>query len=414
MLFVATLPGALKAEPQNFQGVLTLKDAVARIQTSGFDVRAARGDEAMAAADAATARALLRPQITVAVIGLDGNEPQLGLPVSNQAYGQAALTLPLFTPSTGASARASFSTAQAAGTTVTATSNDAVYVAVREYRRAQLSSAVFEARQAAVRDQQDHLRLTQIRVASGKSPRYMLARDRAALALAEQSAEDASSEKDQAANDLAALLDYGALSRLGIETLSVESFDETREAVLARALAQQPALLAADQRVAGAGAALNAGRGAYLPSASLTAQSYNGTSSPFLGRSGGQIQITATLPVVDGGSRSAAVARARGDLDKATALRDQLHVNVERDVADAYREFEAARRNLDTAQASQNDAQEQLRIARLREAAGKGIELETLDALAVAAQVRETSLRAFARFDVAIAAIHHAAGDSRG
>jgi len=405
---------AANAEPQNFDGTLTLQDAVARVQSSGFDVRAARGDAAMAAADAATVRASLRPQISISAIGLDGNEPQLGLPVSNQAYGQAALTLPLFTPSTRFSARAASTTARAAGTSVESTANDAVYAAVQEYRRAQLASAVFEARRIAVRDQQDHVRLTQIRVGDGKSPRYLLARDRAALAVAEQSQEDAAAEKDQTANDLAALLDYAVDSRLGIEPLTAESFDETREAVVSRALAQQPALLAAQHRVAAAESSLGAAHGAYLPSASLTAQSYNGTSSPSLGHGGGQIQVMATLPVVDGGSRAAAVERARGDLDKATALRDQVRVNVERDVADAYRELAAAERNLATAQAAQNDASEQLRIARVRESAGKGIELETLDALAVAAQVRETALRALARFDDAIAAVHHAAGDRSG
>lgn len=223
---VAASSVAVDAESQNFDGTLTLKDAVARVQDSGFDVRVARGDAAMAAADAATARALLRPQITVSAIGLDGNEPQLGLPVATQAYGQAALTLPLFTPSTGSTARAAFTTARAAGTSVAATANDAVYATVVLYRRAQLASAVFDARETAVRDQQDHVRLTQIRVANGKSARYVLARDRAALSIAEQSEEDAAAEKDQTANDLAALLDYAVDSRLGIEPLTVESFAE--------------------------------------------------------------------------------------------------------------------------------------------------------------------------------------------
>jgi len=64
-----------------------------------------------------------------------------------------------------------------------------------------------------------------------------------------------------------------------------------------------------------------------------------------------------------------------------------------------------------TAQAGADDAAEQLRIAHVCEAAGKGIELEVLDALSVAATARETAVKAVARFDTAIASLHHAAGD---
>ena len=71
----------------------------------------------------------------------------------------------------------------------------------------------------------------------------------------------------------------------------------------------------------------------------------------------------------------------------------------------------AARQNLQTAQAELTNALENLRVARLRQQAGRGIELEVLDALAVAAQARESSLRAQASYDLAVAGIHHAAAD---
>ena len=66
---------------------------------------------------------------------------------------------------------------------------------------------------------------------------------------------------------------------------------------------------------------------------------------------------------------------------------------------------------MNTAAAAQADADEQLRVAQLREEAGKAIELEVLDALAVAASAREGALRAMARYDNAVAAVQHAAGD---
>lgn len=158
-------------------------------------------------------------------------------------------------------------------------------------------------------------------------------------------------------------------------------------------------------------AAIAAVRAAYRPTASLTASSYNGSSSPFLGRSGGQVQLTASLPIVDGGSRSTAAARARADYDRAVATRDQIRAGIARDVGDSWREYEAAGRNLATATTALADAEEQLRVASLRENVGKTIDIEVLDALAVAPSARESVVRNIARYDIAIAAIHHAAGD---
>lgn len=392
-------------------GLLKLDQAVQRVGAIGFDVRGAQGSAEIADADAASARAALRPQLGISANALDANQPQLGMPIARQAYAAASLTLPLFTPSSRLTSRASATSAAAAATAVTASLNDAVFQTVQAYRRAQLAEAIFEARGAAVQDQEDHLRLSELRVASGKSPRYVLARDRASLAVAEQSQEDAAAERDEARNDLGALLDLSFDSQFTTEPLTPMTFTEGPDSATARALTQRPALIAADQQVVAAETRLAAARSTYLPSVQLTAQSYNGTSTPNLGHGGGEVALIATLPIVDGGSRAAAVERAQGELMRATAMRDQLRRNVERDVADAFRELDAARRNLATAQSAQNDADEQLRIARVRASAGKGIELEVLDALAIAATARENALRALSRYDVAIAAVHHAAGD---
>jgi len=410
--FAATaIPVAGAAAEQPTAPVLTLAQAVQRVQQVGFDIRMARGDAAIAEADARTARVGLHPQLGVSVIGLNANEPQLGMPVARQAYGAASLSVPIFTPATRAAASAAAASASAAATTVEGVVNDAVLSVVQTYRRAQLADAVFSARQVAVRDQQDHLRVTELRVAAGKSPRYTVARDRAGVAVAVQAAEDAAAERDQARNDLAALLDMDLTQAPATEPLTVVAFDASPEALLARALRERPSLRAAEQRVTAARANVVSARDAYLPTAQLSAQTYNGSSSPALGSAGSQVQVAVTLPIADGGSRSAAVLRARGELDRATAARDQLRRGAERDVANSLRELQAARSNLATAQAAQADSEEQLRVARLRESSGKGIELEVLDALSVAANSRETVLRSLARYDNAVAGVRHAVGD---
>lgn len=408
MLASPTFAGADEVQPTD---VLTLDRALQRVQQVGFDVRMSRGDAEIAAGDAAASRAGLRPQISISGIALSANEPQLGMPIAQQSYGAATLTLPIFTPSAHLSARSAASTAQAARSTVDATANDAVLLVVQTYRRAQLADAVFAVRQVGVQDQQSHLTITQARVDAGKVPSYVLARDRAGLAVAVQAAEDAAAERDEASNDLAALLDMPVEAPLRVEPLAKVAFVDTREALVARALRQRPSYAAALLNVAAAKSAAESARAAYLPSAQLTAQTYNGSSTPALGSSGAQVGVTVTLPIIDGGSRSAAILRAQGALDRATAARDQLQVGIKRDVANGFREFQASQANLDTARAAQADAEEQLRVARLRESSGKGIELEVLDALSVAASSRETVLRSLARYDVAVASLHHAVGD---
>jgi len=371
----------------------------------------ARADAAGAAAEANSATALLRPQISVTANALDANEPQVGMPIARQAYGAATLSVPLFTPSNRVGARAARESALAATTGIEATSDDAVLTTVIAYRRVQLADAVLGARQTAVTDRERHLNVTEQRIVAGKAARYLALRDRAALATAQQAQEDAASERDQAANALQALLDLN-FEPVSVEPLLPLSFSESRDALLARAIKQRPSLRAAEQRVVAAGSGIAASQAAFLPSATLTAQSYNGDSSPALGRGGGQVQLTASLPIIDGGSRSAATSRARAQYDRAVAARDQARIGVRLDVANAWREYEAATRNLATASAAVADAQEQLRLAEVRETAGKAIDVEVLDALAVDAVARETVARSVARYDVAIATLHHAAGDS--
>ncbi|MDQ6943177.1 MAG: TolC family protein [Candidatus Eremiobacteraeota bacterium] len=390
--------------------MLTLAQAVERVRSAGFDVRMAQADARAAFADAAIAGASLRSQIGISGNVLDANEPQLGMPVARQAYAAATLSIPLSTSPNALNARSASQTARSAQTAVLATTNDAVFATVQAYRKVQLSDAVVIARQAAVTDQAAHLRVTEERIAAGKTARYTVLRDRAALASAKQAVEDATSERDQAAYDLAALLDTAA-DPVAVEPLVQTTLNETRDAVAARAVRQRPSVLAAEQRLAAMQTGIAAARSAYRPTAMLTAQSYNGGSSPSLGRSGGQVQLTASLPIVDGGSRSATVAKAQAQYDRAAAARDQARAEAVRDVARAWREFEAATRNLATATAVQADAAEQLRVVTLRQAAGKAIEIEILDALSVAANARETVVRSVARYDIAIAAIHHAAGD---
>ncbi len=150
----------------------------------------------------------------------------------------------------------------------------------------------------------------------------------------------------------------------------------------------------------------------YLPAIVGNAQTYNGRSNPPLGSTGYQVGITATLPVVDSGSRPAAVHEADAAAHHAQAALERAQLSAQRDIANAWREYEAAERNLETARVQAAAAAEELRVATLREHAGKGTTLEMLSALSDDAVARENGLRAVARINDAIAFVHHAAGDT--
>ena len=400
------------SESQSIVPSLTLAQAADRARSASFDVRAAVEAARAARADAVSARAGLRPQLAISATALDANLGQLGMPVASQAYVGLISSLPLFTPSLRSTARALEMTADAATSDVEAARNDAFFAAVQAYRRAQLAVAIVAARGEAVRDQQAHLDVTARRIRAGKAPRYVLARDRAALAVALQAREDAAADGDEAINDLTLVLALDPSAPPQIATaLDVASLDGTLDRFIDRALVQAPMVLAAQLREEAARSTVTAARGAYEPTATLSAQSYDGTSSPQLGRSGGQVTLVASLPIVDGGTRLAIADKARSTLAQARVALEKARASTQHDVRNAWRELQAARVNLTTARAGADDAAEQLRIARIRETAGKGIEIEVLDALSVAATARETAVKAVARFDTAVALVHHASGD---
>ena len=412
LLSALGIPIQSLAQPLVFSGTLSKAQAVARATSAGFDVRAALSESAAASARAAEGRASLLPQLSGAGTGIDANLSQLGMPIARQTYVSATASLPLLDLANGVRARAESLDALAAADDALSARNDAALAAYRAYDRAALAVGISEARRADVADQRANVDVVALRVRVGKAARYQLARAQAGLGLALQAAEDADAERDEALNDLKGTLDFDLSSQLVLsDGLASATTADTLAEFDARVLAQRPDVVAAKARADAAAAALRQAKAEYAPSASLSGQTYNGTSNPQLGAAGSQVSLSISLPIFDGGSRSALVAGNAAALDKAQVDYERTALMAQDDVANAWRELQAARTNVQTAESELSAAQENLRVARLRELAGKGIELETLDALSVLASARETALRARARVDLAVAGLHHAAGD---
>ena len=400
------------AAPQQWNGPLSRAQAIARATSAGFDVRMAMADAASARGQAIGQYASVLPQVSVSGNHVNAHLPQFGTPEAVQTYASVTASVPVISLAGYSGVRAGKLSADAASADFNATVNDAALNAVKAYDRALLGAAATQAQQVAVTDQETNVRFVELRVRTGKMPRYELARARAAFAQAQQMAEDAAAERDESTNDLKLLLDFDISSNLVIpDRFETPESDDTLAAATQRALKQQPVVLAARLRWNAAHAALDQARAAYAPTAAVTGQTYNGSSNPALGSSGGQVGVSVTLPLFDGGARHGALIEADAALTKAQTDYEREQLMVQNAVANAWRELNAARRNLHTAQAGLDDASESFRVARFRQQAGKGTQLEVLDALAVTANSRLAVLQAQERFDVAIAAVHHAAAD---
>ena len=401
-----------QATPQQWNGSLSRAQAIARVISAGFDVRMAMADAASARGQAIGQYGAVLPQVAISGNHLNAHLPQFGMPEAVQTYASLTASVPLFNLAGYSGVRAGRLSADAASADFSATVNDAALNAVKAYDRALLGAAAAQAQQVAVSDQEKNVRFVELRVRTGKMARYELARARAGLAQAQQMAEDAAAERDESSNDLKLLLDFDIMSTLIIpEKFETPAYNDTLGAATQRALNQQPAVLAARLRYSAARATLDQAREAYAPTAAITGQTYNGNSNPQLGSSGGQVGVSVTLPIVDGGTRHGALVQASAGLAKTEADFERQQLTVQVGVANAWRELDAAHRNLQTAQAALDDASESLRVARLRQQAGKGTQLEVLDALAVASSARLGVLQAQERYDVAIAGVHHAAAD---
>ncbi|MEO6913921.1 MAG: TolC family protein, partial [Candidatus Baltobacteraceae bacterium] len=352
------------------------------------------------------------PHLGIAATASNGGITQLGMPLAQQTYLSVNAALPIFTPSYAASARAATRSAQAATYSVSVQRNDAGLLATQAYERALLAQAVATARRATVTYEARHVQDVDARVRTGDAAKYQLFESRSSLAEAQQSLDDATAESDEATSDLEEILDLSIAPGLRLSDALVPMTLRGNAVTFAdRAIVQRPEVLAAKEQLAAAQSRVAAERAQYLPMVAANAQTYNGYSNPALGAAGYQVGITASLPVIDGGMRPALVHETQAGVVRAQAVLEQVRLSTQRDVANAWSEFQTAQQNLKTAKTRVTSAAEELRVVAVREQAGKGTTLEVLSAVSDDATARENDLRAVARFNDAIAGMHHASGD---
>ena len=113
--------------------------------------------------------------------------------------------------------------------------------------------------------------------------------------------------------------------------------------------------------------------------------------------------LVMSLPLLDAGERRAAVRRSQADERRRTAQIRSLELEVTRQVNDAVA-------NVDLAEEAVTQAEEDLRVSRLRFDVGRSLYLEVMDALTALSRARYNRVRALYAASVARADLLRATG----
>ena len=391
-----------------------------------------------AAGRLAAARAEKRPWVSVntflgagsaanIVGGPDPVQPRMfmGLPGGRFVDQNVSLMVPVYT---GGRIQAMVRQAQsleAASEAELATMRQEVALMVRlAYREVQARRDRVRVYQALLEQNQERLRVDQAALEVGKIPRYYVLRDTAEVASTEQMLTVAQKDVEVSLLQLKSLMGIHLASKLALtEPLGATAASPVLTGLLSvadqqsgeRALEMDPALtrlleLAGRNRpelttsvgrVQAGEAEVRIGKSAYRPQVTAGVMGdfmkMRGE-SPFAGAT---FAIVGSLPILDGGLRRARLQTARSEVKKLEEDRQQLAVRIAEEVGTALLEVRAAEKNMAVSRTGAAAAEEDYQAALARYTAGKGINVEVLDALA--ASVRAQNNQVQAQFDYQIA-----------
>jgi outer membrane protein len=460
----ATLPGARKRA--TVTGLLTVDRAAEIALRDSPVVRGAVEEVNIAVQELRTAQAQRRPILSTTAFLSTGTNPSItttpapvmpqmlmGLPRSGFYDQNLSLMVPLYT---GGRLQALVRRAEAARR---ASSADLAEVKLETalltrvaYRTAQVRQEFLTVYQDVVRTNEERVRIDRIAYAEGRIAQYPVLRDEAELANATQQLAYAQRDREMALVQLrtlmgvqfapdvtlegtppfqpvAALLSAlpafpnpapqppatmgpagpeprpvvaGAAITPQSESAATAATSPELERLLRLAEQGRPALEAQRLRLQSARQGIKAARSAYLPQVSLFAMgdAMQGRSiDPFSGYTAG---VAIGLPILDGGSRRAEVRRAQAEQRRQDEELQRTVLQVTQEVTDNWLALQVAERNVATAQAGVRSGSEDYRIAQIRYAEGKSINVEALDALAT--RTRAQVNLAQAQFEYQIAA----------
>jgi outer membrane protein TolC len=293
----------------------------------------------------------------------------------------------------------------------TATASQTVLTVRQAYFNYVQSQDQVAAAQRAVDASRENVRVTQAQVRVGTSPEFNLLQAQVQLATAQRNLTQAKAAAVLAEQQLAAAVNLpistsiDATTPMGLPTPPLDIENLVKQALSNRSeIAQVQAAIQADQ------AAVDLAAAGLRPNVTLSggpsAATNDLTHSPVAWS--GTIQLT--LAIFDGGLTHAKVDQARQQLNLARVQLAQTQQTVEEQVRAAYLNLQQAAESLVSAQAGQVAAQETLRIANVRFAAGVGTQLDVVTAIQALANADAAVVLALFQYNLALAQIDQAVG----
>ncbi len=264
---------------------------------------------------------------------------------------------------------------------------------------------------------EERLRLSQEMLEGGRIPRYYLLRDEAERANVIQMDAMARSRAEQALVALKTTLGVDLSSPITLaDRLEFASATISVEEGLRQATAAHPELRAAAKQRDAAEADVRAAYGNYFPQVSLSYmydwasmknRAWESQAEDMRMRrdsaEGYSVGVVVTLPIFDGFMRENALNTAKAKLDRARQSEGLAQQQIAKDVTQTALMLGAAEKSVEASQKGLEQAEEEFRIVRERFGAGRGIQVEILDAQASVTRARFNAVSALAEYHGALA-----------
>jgi outer membrane protein TolC len=436
LLLLAAAPAAAQTPAPADSLRLTLDQAVQRALERSFAMRLARADVLEADGQVREAFSAALPQLTGSLTytrqfasifsGIGGTDTSFGSLFKNTPFGaanawnfQLQATQLLWSGGkvgSGLAAAKAFRTVASLGQSETAA--DVAFQVKQAYWNAALQSRLLEIATQNLDQAQRQLHQVQLFHQAGTRAEYDLLRAQVDAANQEPAVVAARNDYDLAVLQLKRLLDLPADQALELAT-PLESPSATIPVVVIDSLGgpERPALAAADATVLQQQQLLNVARADHWPTLSL-ATTYNEQAFPTnvfpstldQFRRGWNGEVKLSFPIFTGFRASSRVEQARAALQRAEAQRDQVHKQVELDVAQARAEVARAQALLVARRETVRQADRALHIAGVRYANGIATQLEVSDARVAAQQSQVNEVQATRDYVVALARLERALG----
>jgi outer membrane protein TolC len=381
---------------------LSIDDAISLGDRDNVQIAQARADISSANASESKAKSAVLPSLSATTYTTTGNEssivtsspgvdPQNIFNVPRNPFADEDVTV-MFPLTTGGTLER-LSAAAANSSEANQSDLAAVLLTVSEritelYVNVLLQEALLNSAQSALTEEEEQVRITEVKVSTGSLAPVDLLREQAELALAQSTVTQSEMDTELSKVDLKNIL---GVSQTSVITLS-QTLDQLSSSppdalpvsltdAIQTACKLRPELLAVRQREDAAKADVSAARGEYAPQIYVVGMADASAGQAMSGQLGYTVGLTTTLPLYDGGERKSDIDMATAGLVRAQLDEKSTRVQIEDQVSKDWFKLSASSVQLTAAQAGLIAARQGYVLANLRYNAGKSTTIERLDAL---------------------------------